>query len=247
MFRPIETGERDISLQSVFLLSFRALAFEHFNKVASIAITDVQRACDKGRPFEHQVGIQQMLHLRRVGAERAILELESWKARYDQAFLSQDYSGFFAYACIFSDLLPVACCGAVQPDYSISGELLQLISRGDSDFENVSITLTPINGLSVLTIGWFGDPDGPGQKFAESFCRLEDGLKSNVAALMAFQYSENTFMRPSWWQGLRAADKDSLIRRIMNFNISTGSPWADFAPQLFSSSVMRETAWGWEV
>jgi hypothetical protein len=215
MFAPIETSEPGLSKENLFLFSFRAVAYEQFFKRSAHTSLDVQRQADIGQPFEIQVAIQEHLYLMKMGIERGLGDIDAWKAKYDAAYSADDYGQFGSYACAFSDVLPVACCGAFHPEVSFAGERLQVISRGNEAFEHVAISITPLNGKTTLTMGWFGVHDGPAIRFAQSFMALDDPAKANAAIHLAFEHLENTYITPSWWDQLDEATREKLVERSM--------------------------------
>jgi hypothetical protein len=75
MFRAAEAGAVALTQKTCFLLAFRALAFELFEKQAQLRHLEVLRDADKGRPFEDQCYIQHYLHLRREGVVRGLSDL----------------------------------------------------------------------------------------------------------------------------------------------------------------------------
>lgn len=215
MFAPIETRVPELTKENIFLFSFRAVAYEQFFKRAAYDCLDVQRQADYGKPFLEQVLIQDHLNCYKLGLERGMSDMDEWKREYDGAYSSGDYSKFSGYACAFSEALPVACCGAFHPEIDFSGAKLQIITRGDAGFEHVAVSLTPVNGKTVLTIGWFGLPDGPAERFARSFKDLDDSAKSNAAMHLAFEHLENTYITPKWWDQLDDEARGKLIYRSM--------------------------------
>lgn len=151
--------------------------------------------------------------MQKTGLEIGISDIAGWKRQYDEAYTKSDYSNFSGYACVFSEVLPTACCGAFQPEVDFSGKQLQLLGRRGSALEHVAINLAPVDGRTILTIGWFGRPGGAAESFAKSFTVLDDSAKANAAMHLAFEHLENTYMRPSWWEQLNEQTRDKLIRR----------------------------------
>ena len=70
-----------------------------------------------------------------------------------------------------------------------------------------------LNGRSVLILGWLGS-GGPPESFAFSYLRLPVEEKPNAAVRLALEHSENTYIRPSWWNNLPETDQDSVTTRF---------------------------------
>jgi len=214
LFAPIEKAPIQLSKQSAFLLSFRAICYELFAKNAALEGVEIQRQQDKGAPFSVQWAIQQYLSDYREGIKRGLRDLNEWKGRYDAAYVSGNFDEFSFCAVMFSSDLPIVSCGAFHPEFDFAGNPLQAISRGDAMFEHVCFNLTVIDGKSVAVLGWTGDPDGPAEQFVNSFRALPKDAKANAAFHLACEHLENTYFRPSWWESQSDAAKEHLIQRF---------------------------------
>ncbi len=215
MFSPIEKNPLCLGREAAFLLSFRATSYEYFMKDAALRANEILRELDKGKPFEIQCYIQQHLHLLREGMKRGMGNLEKWKHRYDQAYLTRDYSGFASYSVRFSGLLPIVASGAFFPEYDLNGNRLQIISRGTAaSSEHVCFNLTSIDGKSILVLGWTGESKGPAEIFFNSFRGLNNQRKANAAFYLAIEHLENIYLQPSWWESQPDSIKKELIQRI---------------------------------
>lgn len=223
LFAPVERKAATLNRESIFLLSFRAVAYEKFHKQISISSIEAQRQLDYGQPFPQQVEIQTHLHLHKSGMQRGLQDINNWKSHYDLSFVTGDYSTFRGYACLFNQVLPVACCGAFHPEVSFSGEPLQKISRGDADFEHIAVALTPVDGRTLLTMGWYGADGGPGELFAKSYAALDAQIKSSAAIHLAFEHMENTYCTPSWWDSI-AEDARNRLKLRLTTGIGIGLP-----------------------
>ncbi|MCJ1881969.1 hypothetical protein [Pseudomonas nitroreducens] len=202
LFRPIEVGAATLSAESVFLLTFRAVAYELFTKRAALRGVPIQREMDFGVPFPLQAGIQTFLHMSAEGMRRGLADLERWKALYDTAYIQSDLSAFSTYAIEFDGVLPVVACGAFHPEVDLGGRQLQILGRGTAEFDHIAFNLTALNGVSVAAFGWLGPSDGPAAAFVQSFRSLPDAEKSTAVIQLAFEHLENSYIRPSWWEAL---------------------------------------------
>jgi hypothetical protein len=129
MFRAVEAGDVALTQKTCFLLSFRTLAFELFEKQAALRHVEIERDFDKGRPFEDQCYIQQHLHFYREGILRGLSDLQQWKAVYDTAFIEQQFNAFRFFGVAFSGILPVVGCGGFYPEFDFEGRPLQKFGR----------------------------------------------------------------------------------------------------------------------
>ncbi|KAA0676150.1 zinc chelation protein SecC [Azospirillum brasilense] len=249
MFRSIEVGAPDFNAEVAFLLSFRALSYELFAKRAFVRSIELQRELDKGKPIDAQILIQNNLRNNKIGAERAIVEMEALKLRYDEAFRDKRYDACKYYAISLSECLPVVSCGGFLPEFSFDGLPLQRLSRGDSAFEQITFNLTVMNGRSVVVIGWMEGGGGPAHDFAKSFERILPNERADAAVRLAFAHLENTYARPSWWEALDSSAKEHAVR-LMNTGFGYGRPehrsntLQPFSQHYVSANVTKElTNW----
>lgn len=223
MFRPVETGQPSLSTENVFLLAFRALAYELYVKQAALRSIDIQREIDFGLPFEHQALVQTHLHAFEQGLQKGVSALLDWKRKYDDAYLRSDWKQFAFYAVQFDQVLPVVAAGAFQPEVDFHGQQLQWLA-GDAELDHIVFNLTVLNGNTVAMFAWLGGRDGPAAQLVNSFVRIPDNEKSAAVIHLAFEHIENTFIKPSWWAGLPEDARNVTLRLIRS---GIGDPDAD--------------------
>lgn len=218
MFAPIEQREPGQTKDTFFLFAFRAISYELFQRELALAAIEVQRQADCSLPFYKQVAIQRHLHSYRVGLIRGTRDVVRWKSLYDETYLAGDYRRFSSCSCWLTEILPVASCGAFYPEVDFDANQLQIITRGDAQFESMALSITPVGGRTLITLGWFGNEGGPAERFARSFFSLPSSAKANAAIHLAFEHLENTYCKPGWWDGLDKADRDRLMYRARTGN-----------------------------
>jgi hypothetical protein len=168
MFRPVETGSPILSDTSVFLLSFRAVAYELFTKRAALKCIPLQRELDRGKDFDTQEEIQSYVYYSAKGMEYGLKDLVQLKRKFDDTFLNGNYDSFSFYAIEFDCVLPVVACGAFHPEVSFDGRQLQELGSESIDPDMIAFNLTVLNGRSVAAFGWLGAWSGPNAAFVES-------------------------------------------------------------------------------
>lgn len=244
LFEPIESSSFTLNDEASFLLAFRALAYEYLTKKNSIKTIEIQRNIDRGKDFQAQVYIQNYLHTYLAGTERGMKDVEGWKAQYDKLFLSKDFSSMPHYAVEFDGKLPFVCCGGFHPEIDFEGNILQIISRGDLEFEHVCLNVSVIGEKSFLAFGWHGNNDGPAQQFVKSFKSIKNTEKANAALILAVEQLENTYFNPAWWDKLSGANREHLIHRMrsgIGFNsIRSDSTFQDLIKIISGFGVVNE-------
>ncbi len=216
LFEPIEKAPHELTVEGTFLLAYRALAYEYLTKLNSLRSLALQRDLDKGKTFQEQVYIQQMIHAQLEGSRRGVRDMEGWRSTYVQAFRKRKFDTVSLFAIEFESVLPIACCGAFHPEVDFLGQQNQIISRGDAPMEHVCVNITTFKERTFLALAWFGEPQGPAKHFVESFARMPNQAKANAALILAVEQSENTYFTPSWWAGLSNEKRAHLIARIQS-------------------------------
>lgn len=214
MFRPVETGKALLTDENCFLLSYRALAYEYFQKTSVLNTKNIMREMDKGNPFEVQCAIQEQLNVMEQGERLGMRDLEAWKRQYDDAFLAKKFGAYKFYSVAFSDILPVVACGAFQPEFDFQGTALQKLGRGQLEYESITYNLTVLNGHTVAVLSWRGEDEGPAWAFAQSLKTIPSAEKADATVRLAFEHLENTYMNPTWWYELPEKIRQATIRRM---------------------------------
>jgi hypothetical protein len=223
MFRLAEHGDVSLNSTVAFLLSYRALAYELFNKEAAIRSTAVLQQADKGRSFSEQCFFQDYVNTHLYATRLGAQELMALKSRYCHLYTTASYDDFRFYAVKFEDILPVVSCGAISPEYDFAGNDIQNILRSSQPIEHMAFNLTSLGNESVVIFGWV-DQHGPAKHLASSFRALPPHEKANATVQFAFEYVENTMIRPSWWDNLSEMQKNNVLKHLM-----AGHPFPEFA------------------
>ena len=242
LFQPIESGMLPINGETSLLITLRALAYELHTKSAALATTREMATVDSGQTFERQAFLQQMLSAATTGQELGIKDIEKWKSKADYAYINKDFYKYKMLIVEFSGNLPLSATGAFIPEHDFSGNLLHKLDEVDVDLTAISLSFSGEN--SVMVFAWHEDDSGRARKLAESFSALPDDQKATGAALLAFVYSENIYLTPSWWDGLDA-DTQSRIERLVAVGALGDRPadelLIDQCPFSIEVGVLRES------
>ena len=214
MFRPVESGPTVLTPEACFVLSFRAIAYEHFTKQIQLRSSEISRKMDCGMPFEIQIHVQNYVHFNIAGARRGLSDTQRWKDQYDEIYRSQRFEDHHYFAVEFSQVLPVVGCGGFHPEYDFEGNPLQKISRGTSPHQHVTFNLSVLGGKSVVLLGLTERTNGPAEAFLRSFGDVPDQEKPNAVIRLAFEHIENIYISPIWWRKIEDKLKNALILRM---------------------------------
>lgn len=242
LFKPIEAKSLALTKDTVFLFSYRAIAYERFAKETQLRSTEIQREADRGRPFPIQAAIQMQLAAVIAGIRIGMRDVDLWKDQFDARLLSGVLDDFHFVAVRFDQVLPVVACGAFHPEFDFQGKPLQRLGRNTADFDHITMTVTTFEAKTILVFGWIGSGDGPAKALAESFVALDDARKADALIRLLFIHTDNLFLRPSWWEALPETDRQTLNGMTLSgttTRLRTGDEMADDATSLLSAGVIE--------
>ncbi len=216
LFEPIEQKPYVLNEKTVFLLSFRAIAYEFYQKRRALENLEIHGLADKGENFETQKIIQNRTHAHKCGLLLGMKDLVQWKLEYDSMFIAQDFMSMRYYAVEFDAVLPFVCCGVFIPEVGFDGKQLQMITCVDKELEHVCVNISAMKNKTFVAFGWNGKKNGPSQQFVESFAAIPSKEKANALLHLAVEQLENTYFKPSWWNNLGDSKQLILVRRMQN-------------------------------
>ena len=104
--------------------------------------------------------------------------------------------------------------GAYFPESDFQGRFLQdLLSPSSLDSISINAIAAPSGGFIVFQ--WFEEA-AASQKLMSSLIELPACQYANAVTIFAFEFSENLFISPAWWNGLDTNTQTSLEARVMN-------------------------------
>lgn len=216
IFSPIEnkyfTGENE----QVFLLAYRAQARESYMKLCQADALDLLKDVGKGKPIDEQIRIRTMNHFYGKGVKAGVRDAKIYKEKYENILISENYSAVKAYIIFFKKTPSVLCSAGIFPECDFHGNSLQNVF--DLEVTNDLITFSSIatNEGGAVVFSWLEDEDNKFfcQKFIESLLNIEPDFLSTSLIRFFFEFCENVFLEPNWWEGLEPKKKDYLINRM---------------------------------
>ncbi len=224
LFGPVEGKDVDLTATTASLLGFRAIAYERFAKALQLETLTIQRQMDSGHSFFHQRAIQRHIYAIEWGVRRGLRDAERWKADYDAALTSGDTSGLSFVAIRFDRTLPVVGCGAFHAEFDLQGKPLQRLTRGDLAFDYVAWNMTAYDGRTVVVFSSICPRGGPAVQFMESVNQLAEGRMADAMIRIAFEQSDNLFLKPGWWESLTDNERSALQGRAQSGTPSQARP-----------------------
>lgn len=224
-FEPIEQGVIKLDPESIFLLSYRSAAYEAYGKAAELNSLTVYRDLDHGLSLERQREIQTELSTRIKWTEIGLKETNIIKKKFDDILLSKKYEDLKFVAVRLDQHLPIVMSGGRFPDYDFENN--KLFSFTETYFDDppmMQINIVSDTQGALATVTWTRD-DERNTAFAENFVKMIDERGVDFLVHMAIASSENTYYRPSWWEGLDQKTRDRLCRDALSDVGVEFHPW----------------------
>ncbi|MGB8012976.1 MAG: hypothetical protein WCF68_15290 [Terriglobales bacterium] len=213
LFRPLEDRPFATSKEQLFLLAYRALSKEVYAKRFAVRSVPILRRGDKGRDTLFQVGLQKYLYIHEQVLRLALRDLESSWRDYQHAFLSCDYDRFSAYL-VFTDKIPdFAVSGAIHPEFDFQGNAIQNLATPDR-LDLVTYTVLPLCTSGLIAFVWDSGSASSCQKLAASLDSLPSAEIPDALVRFTYEYFENCYANPQWWERLSEEERTSLLRRM---------------------------------
>ena len=212
LFAPIDDKQFDGDMEQILLLGFRAICHELHSKRFAFDLDQQMRDFDRGQPVAFQRTYQETLSTRDSGIEVSINELNDAKEMFEGAILNTNLADI-SYFVVFFDRPPDVLCSSVwQATHDFSGREL-------SDLADLTIP------ASWLTFALIVSDNGGAAVFScpsshkdsvevlSTLDELSDGELPHAIVRFAFEFFENTYFSPDWWDGLDNGTKVRLKKR----------------------------------
>jgi len=213
VFGPLERVPFIGSAQQAFLLLYRAVSHELYLKRSLVKATAI--VGDQARRTSSH-GEREFFFLGQVGALLGTRDLGSVKSRLDRILLAGTHDAEIDYVVIeLSGTPDVVCAGATAPQKDLRGNPLQDIEDHSAIVSTLGFALIPTDTGGAAVLSWLRG-DEPPRNFAESLAEVSRDLLPSTLVNVAFEYFENTYMRPTWWRGLSEQSRRAFLRRAVH-------------------------------
>lgn len=216
LFKPIERETFSLNTETVFLLGYRVLCHELFTKGAfKEQMLYVKNNLDKGKPFSRQIEIQDLADQFLLGIEAGLIDLTNIKTRYDELLLMHDFSGVNYYAIFLENTPDFVCSGFTQPTHDFNGNQLQDLADLDIASESLAFSIIATDLGGVIIYSWV-DKKTSSTQLIRSLANLAPEKQLNASARFAFEYFENLYLSPNWWESLDSQVQHKIFQRHLS-------------------------------
>ncbi len=212
-FAPIEKYPFVSCPEHTFLLAYRNFCKELFAKLSAANLFETLRDADNSQPFEVQFAIQHFVGVMKRAFDQGHKDVERIKADYDKSLLAKDYSATRYYAIRFNEVPDLLACSGNYPEFDFAGNRLQSLLDPKRTPEHVTFSIIATDSGGVVVFSWLGDMSCP-ERLVKSLHALSDADIGDAIIRHAFEYCENIYMSPKWWNGLEETKRTALCQRI---------------------------------
>jgi hypothetical protein len=213
-FAPLEQVEFTGSKEQCFLLAYRAICHELAKKRATLRSIPVLKGFDRGKSFPEQVKIQTMFTALAAASETSVRDMEMHKQKFDAMLLANDYADLQGYIITFEGIPEILCAGGLYPECDFAGKPLQNLGDYSRTMEQISFALIATEQGGAFILAWHNSSNEVCRELAASLDTLPDADVPNSIVRFAFEFCENRYFNPDWWDGSDQNTKDSLMRRF---------------------------------
>ena len=223
LFAPIEKEAFKGTEEQISLLGYRAICYELLMKEFALGVDNILRDFDKGQPVPFQQIHQEAFNLRDSGVSKAIDELRSLKSYYDGVIFERGFDGLDYYVATFSKTPEVMCSGTTQVTHDFRGKKFAELGHLDVQANWLTFSLIATDDGGAAIFSWPADHAGS-KRVLMSLNDLSDADQPHAIIRFIFEFFENTYFSPDWWDGLEKHVQVQLKERQLRDMVG---PWGE--------------------
>jgi len=209
-FAELETKPFDGGAEQCFLMGYRALCYELYQKQGILrAAPAVKPLLDRGRSFFDQQHIQHAQTVVNAGAQHGLNGMTALKSEMDTQLLANDFRGWSRLVVRFRGSLCVACTGGITPNRDLNGRSLQVLHDPKTSASLLLCGVTADEHGGAVVLSWRTVDRAP-RLFVESMLERGGGALPGLLVQFMFAHLENTYFSDQWWRALSQGDQQHL-------------------------------------
>lgn len=214
LFAPLETEDFLSTFQQCFLLGYRALAREVYTKEANAGLSPERRMADKGKSENAQFQIQFFNSGYEIGLAAGLQDITRHLEEMQKCLVSNDFDSVRAYVIQLIEPPPVMCSGGIFPERTFDGDRLHDLRDPTEKCELLTISSFWGGTFGYVVLSWLPGSDSACIPFVESLEKISGEDLSAALLRMFFEYLENIFIQPEWWERLTEEQQEYLNSRM---------------------------------
>lgn len=217
IFKNIEVEEFKSSPEQCFLLYYRALSYELYQKEALVGILQKQKeTLDNGLTLDQQINIQLTLFRNGQNFSRTVSELQEEKRDADNTLMHETYSGYSHLVIYFTGNFDLFTASHFHLAYDLSGNEIYDINDTSVFGEGASFSIVPVDDdMGAFVISW-NKKYLHAKTFVDRFLEVNSEIQLNLMHQLLFAQSENVCFSSDWWGSLDEVQK-SFVKKLYAF------------------------------
>lgn len=217
IFSPIEDSEPTPCREHAFLLGYRPICMELYKKQSTLEQAEVMFSFDRGLALRGQIEHQEMVQSYLAGSKLGLRDFENQKVAQDEMLRSGNHEKIRACFFTFEERAPLLASTAIQPEHDFEGTELQNLSTDGplGALDVVSFSLIESHERALAVFSWL-DGNHCARMLAESLLRLPKERQGAAILRFAFEYTENLFMSPEWWDSLAGQSRRWIKEKYLS-------------------------------
>jgi hypothetical protein len=214
-FAPLEQLPFTGSAEQCFLLAYRAVCLEYLKKRNQGNEIDFLRDnVDRGKSVLDQVELQRHLAAYELAVRASVRDMEKHKDEYDAILLARDFSPVRAFQVSLTSVPEILCAGALYPECDFDGKSIGNLANLDCTPELITFSLISTDTGGAFVFAWLESSDGPCRQLASSLDRLQDHEVIQAIVRFVFEFCENRYLNPDWWDNLDSRTRTAMLDRF---------------------------------
>jgi hypothetical protein len=150
---------------------------------------------------------------RQLGLEAGLRDLQSIKSKYDNCLITRNYSAIQYYAIELDHSPPIVCSIGTTPDFDFDGSRIQSLEYPETHADIITCSIVCTRRGSAIVFAWLDETNDACTKLVASLRKLKPHLQTHAVLRFVFEYGENVFFLPSWWESLDTTIQDAIAQR----------------------------------
>ena len=151
------------------------------------------------------------------------------KTKYEDMILNKDFTNLGYYVVFLANAPEIMCSGSTQATHDFLGKKVAAVERLDMSVQSITLSLiaTDDGGAAVFT--WLAD-ENECHNVMMTLSSLPKADQPHAIVRFAFEFLENTYFSPEWWDGLNKRAQAHLEERQLRGLIDDDSGFYRWRP-----------------
>lgn len=201
IFENIDCTAFEINKKTAFLLSYRSIIKEYFEKSRSVKLFKLSETYMRTQ--------NEFRYISSLAAEEAALAcLEHAKKSYESILKTRRFNDYNFYVVELPVSTKIVCSAAALIDVGVDGQIIQNLSDLKSNKSFICVNSIINDGNASVIFGWDSDSEVHAKALIDTF-KASKKIVENVVYYIFTNFG-NICMNPSWYNGLDSDSKETL-------------------------------------